>query len=103
MEISSARKDYVNFMRLIDADFEVAHWESVLLEPTPDVTEKDRRTAPYIIDALKMAGTVKDAVEVVRCKDCRHCVGNRCRRNASLNDWRRDDDFCSFGERKADV
>ena len=59
-------------MRLIDADFEVAHWESVLLNPTPDVTEKDHRTAPYIIDALKMAGTVKDAVEVVRCKDCKH-------------------------------
>ena len=30
-------------MRLIDADFEVAHWESALLNPTPDVTEKDRR------------------------------------------------------------
>ena len=41
-----------------------------------------------------------DAVEVVRCKDCKHCteIGlPRCRRT------RRnilDDDFCSYGERR---
>ena len=86
-------------MRLIDADFEVAHWESVLLNPTPDVTEKDRRTAPYIIDALKMAGTIKDAVEVVRCKDCEH--DKYCCR-IIRSSGRLESDFCSYGERKTD-
>lgn len=42
-----------------------------------------------------------DAVEVVRCKDCKkHGVGNRC------NMWKiphytMPDDFCSYGERKS--
>lgn len=99
-------------MRLVDADFEVAHWESVLLNPTPDVTEKDRRTAPYIIDALKMAGTVKDAVEVVRCKDCKyfelnHWDGIIITAHEICNKWadgcKTDrNGYCFLGERKTD-
>ena len=54
-------------------------------------------------DSLKNAPTV-DAVEVVRCKDCRLYVENKeavttyCRRG--LRDvYARPDDFCSYGER----
>lgn len=49
-----------------------------------------------------------DAVEVVRCKDCRHCLFDLSSREAHLcmrteNGWpmrrrRNADDFCSYGE-----
>lgn len=47
------------------------------------------------IDALPPA----DAVEVVRCKDCKHLFeDNKC----PLRTWwtHTEDDFCSYGERK---
>lgn len=44
--------------RLIDATFEENHYASMLLDPTPDVTEQDKHKARIIIDALRMAGTV---------------------------------------------
>lgn len=47
--------------RLIDATFEENHYASMLLNPTPDVTEQDKKNARIIIDALRMAGTVIDA------------------------------------------
>lgn len=46
-------------MRLIDAEFEENHYASMLLNPTPDVTEQDKRNARIIIDALRMAKTVE--------------------------------------------
>lgn len=39
-----------------------------------------------------------DAVEVVRCKDCRHRDLFSC--PLTDNDFQKDDDFCSLGERK---
>lgn len=47
--------------RLIDATFEENHYASMLLDPTPDVTEQDKKKARIIIDALRMAGTVIEA------------------------------------------
>lgn len=44
--------------RLIDATFEENHYASMLLNPTPDVTEQDKHKARIVIDALRMAGTV---------------------------------------------
>ena len=48
-----------------------------------------------------------DAVEVVRCKDCKHCTeafdGNPCcGRLRTSFPYVRDDDFCSYGERRTD-
>lgn len=59
----------------------------------------------YAIKAIGEAPAV-DAVEVVRCKDCKHCSQNTpdglhwCEENeiGALMD----DDFCSYGERRAD-
>ena len=48
-------------VRLIDATFEENHYASMLLDPTPDVTEQDKHNARIIIDALRMAGTVIEA------------------------------------------
>lgn len=46
-----------------------------------------------------------DVVEVVRCKDCKHYIAGFCTRdiNERTNMFRMgEDDFCSYGERKAD-
>ena len=40
----------------------------------------------------------KDAVEVVRCKDCRHRDLFSC--PLTDNDFQKDEDYCSWGERK---
>lgn len=70
-------------MRLIDAEFEENHYASMLLNPTPDVTEQDKHKAKIIIDALRMAKTVEPKTghwiiytvspfdgEDVRCSEC---------------------------------
>ena len=48
-------------VRLIDATFEENHYASMLLDPTPDVTEQDKHKARIVIDALRMAQTVIEA------------------------------------------
>lgn len=47
--------------RLGDIDFEIAHYESMITNPTPDVTRYDRKTAPVILKALRMIGPVIEA------------------------------------------
>lgn len=61
-----------------------------------------------MIDGLKRKPQV-DAVEVVRCKDCKHawihpCGYINCRRSglADHDMIFSPDDFCSFGERRGD-
>ena len=48
-----------------------------------------------VMYALEEAPTI-DAVEVVRCKDCRYWNNGDCYRL----ELSRPDDFCSYGERK---
>ena len=47
--------------RLIDADFEEQHYTSMITNPTPDVTEQDKRNSLVIIEALQMAKTIIEA------------------------------------------
>ena len=47
--------------RLIDADFEEQHYTSMTTNPTPDVTEQDKRNSLIIIEALQMAKTIIEA------------------------------------------
>lgn len=54
-------------MRLIDADFEVNHYMSMIVDPTPDVTRNDKEHAYAIVSALKKA----KAIEIVRCRECK--------------------------------
>lgn len=50
-----------------------------------------------------LAPTV-DAVEAVRCKDCKWRNVLRCyHKRSSMNDLVGDNDFCSWGERREDV
>ena len=58
----------------------------------------------YATLILQEAPTV-DAVEVVRCRDCKYRFKNNGHSRAGCpiidaNIWMDDDDFCSYGERK---
>lgn len=60
----------------------------------------------YAVDVLRDAPTV-DAVEVVRCKDCKHFSGHgACHCHAADENgtpiFVREEDFCSYGERRTD-
>ena len=80
-----------NEKRLIDADA---------------FLEKMKRTSRYfdvVFDVEEMP-TV-DAVEVVRCRECKYRFGNNGHSKngcpiIDANIWMDDDDFCSYGERK---
>ena len=57
-----------------------------------------------VLDSIDSQPTV-DAVEVVRCRECKHCdpENHHCDHPMSTSAplSRRPDDFCSYGERKA--
>lgn len=96
-------------MRLIDADL-----AKVMLMQRARLVHfgfEDRLCVPY--DAVDEVPTVGDAVEVVRCRDCKHHRMFRdrdmCAKNADMLNGRevglkstRADDFCSRGERRTD-
>ena len=52
--------------------------------------------AIYVDDLMALPSA--DAVEVVRCKDCRHRDLFSC--PLTDNDFQKDEDYCSWGERK---
>ncbi len=53
-----------------------------------------------LVRLIERAPTV-DAVPVVRCKDCKYNVGTKkCLHPDSFFAVPKDDDFCSYGERK---
>ena len=59
--------------------------------------------ASEIVAAIAKVPTM-DAVEVVRCKDCKHREDGRCPME-QFYPWldQRDTDFCSYGERRTDA
>ncbi len=55
----------------------------------------------YAAEKLLDEVPVADVVEVVRCKDCKYNVGTKkCLNPDSFFAVPKDDDFCSYGERK---
>ena len=96
-----------NEKRLIDANALIAYFDEQCHIAAND-TEKE---SVYVLAALKccidffQTFPTVDAVEVVRCKDCKRYVDNReafvtyCKRE--LKDlYVKPDDFCSYGERR---
>ena len=91
-------------MSLIDADkFEVYTW----VNKSSDYVDGDQS----ILEAIDIAPTV-DAVEIVRCRDCKHYMpqkksahwenrANYCNRIVTIKT--QPYDFCSYGERKNEV
>ena len=85
-------------MRLIDGD---GLWERLNYEPWEHNADRDEIALPII----NAAPTV-DAVPVVRCKDCKYGDYDSKPNGAMVclrtNDgfWRKETDFCSYGERR---
>ena len=79
-------------MRLIDADKlkqHYAYWESSKY----DYMQEEKKLFDDIVDQQPTV----DAVEVVRCKDCKHRKKNTfCLHNMRYED---DNGFCSYGDR----
>lgn len=86
--------------RLIDAD-------ALLNEFLKRYTERERnRNLVFAACEIKQdfADMISDfptvdAVEVVRCRECKYHNKPPCPMRLSFN-WTEDDDFCSYGERK---
>lgn len=70
-----------------------------------DVFSENPQTIPYLL-AAKVLREVSDApaadvAPVVRCKDCKYNIGSKkCLNPDSFFAVPKDDDFCSYGERK---
>ena len=82
-------------MRLIDADRRTIATALKMIHDadfTPGVYEH----SVYGKAALLLE---KDAVEVVRCRECKYHNKPPCPMRLSFN-WTDDNDFCSYGERK---
>lgn len=94
---------------------EHAQWAEANEWETPIMLSDDLKEAANLIEQqaaeIDAAQTI-DAVEVVRCKDCKHYKEFRTKRNKQImrlccrmgkNDMEysvKPDDFCSYGERK---
>ena len=83
--------------RLIDAD---ALWRKFESEPWYDNADRDEIALPLVDEAPTV-----DAVEVVRCRECRYRFKNNGHDKSGCpiidaNIWMDDDDFCSHGERE---
>ena len=72
--------------------------DAIKLTSSPYLPELNG-TYPAQVKALKELPSV-DAVEVVRCKDCKYAYKFKCA--FAYSRFPKDDDFCSYGERKAD-
>ena len=83
-------------MRLIDADALIPMMKYA-------TTDNEIGVFPIMIGFDAIKGVIDesptiDAVEVVRCKDCRHRDLFSC--PLADNDFQKDEDFCSWGERR---
>lgn len=89
------RKKSSNGKRLIDADRRTIATALKMIHDadfTPGVYEH----SVYGKAALLLE---KDAVEVVRCRECKYHNKPPCPMRLSFN-WTEDNDFCSYGERE---
>ena len=78
-------------MRLIDAD------KFILALMDASLSSVDEDTILDLVDSVHTA----DAVPVVRCKDCKYRDGTPGKPNI-LCAQMHEDDFCSYGERRAE-
>ena len=82
--------------RLIDADKLLEIYKKWVPQLSSKEDEGDRRGVETCIAVLEDMPTM-DAVEVVRCRDCKYFKTWLCQNEDSHDDW-----FCADGERKED-
>ncbi len=96
-------------MRLIDADVLGRYLNDWQLSNATNECEVEYSLIETFMHILDTQPTI-DAVPVVRCKDCIHrrttgrppFVVFVCSHNKGLGDNVKDDDFCSYGEKRED-
>ena len=91
-----------NEKRLIDANALKSEFEWL----KSVVNESSKDEVMDVMQRIDNAPTV-DAVEVVRCKDCKYSYGNKYCTNDAWKDegntvYIEPGDFCSYGERRSD-
>ena len=79
----------------IDVDLEM--FDDIGGGPLIEERIHNRCTALSVLEELDSAPTV-DAVEIVRCKDCKYFETWLCQNEDNYDDW-----FCADGERKNEV
>lgn len=82
-------------MRLIDADALDLRLEALMKSYMSLGRQGVAEDYNFVRTVISVAETI-DAVEVVRCKDCKYWNNGDCYRL----ELSRPDDFCSYGERK---
>ena len=100
-------------MRLIDSDSLKTKVEAMvehrMIESDYDFGRN--QAFDYVADILIDDAPTIDAVEVVRCKDCKHRQTDECPMffeeqiditEYIIHDYTRDDGYCSWGERRED-
>ena len=93
-------------MRLIDADALIKNIEGN--RNCSDMPSQWIEGVNYAIDLIEIYEPTVDAVEVVRCRECKHSKcreyardGFLCFCNKNLEYWQLND-FCSYGEREGE-
>jgi len=83
-------------MNLIDR--EALMFSLVFSDGTGNIPCEQMKTVLKVVKAQPLAQP-----EIVMCADCQKYIDYRCRdEHANLNDWRHEDDYCSFGKRRED-
>ena len=82
--------------RSIDADKLLEIYKKWIPQLSSKEDEGDRRGVETCIAVLEDMPTM-DAVEIVRCKDCKYFKTRLCENEDNYDDW-----FCADGERKED-
>ena len=81
--------------------------DALLKSINKNVAEAHNERCAQLLEAISNAPTV-DVVEVVRCKDCKHCTLTEEGEHAHddivcdyfMTDGMLDNDYCSYGERR---
>ena len=83
-------------MNLIDR--EALMFSLVFSDETGNIPCEQMKAILEVVKVLPLAQP-----KIVRCADCQKYIDYRCRdEHANLNDWRHEDDYCSFGKRRED-
>lgn len=89
----NTKNDTISRRAAIDAA-DRADYTGLAVEDVKKVTDE-------VIKELKQLPLVQP--KIVRCADCQKYIDYRCRdEHANLNDWRHEEDYCSFGKRRED-